>query len=81
MSHRIDLLLSYDLDRVILMEITYTPVEIKWNTELVTLVWAYGGEHTMSPIALLNTLIENHQLGNHESNTTIIEAIIRGQEQ
>ena len=62
------------------MEITYTPVEIKWNTELITLVWAYGGQHTMSPIALLNTLIENHQLGNHESNTTIIEAIIRGQE-
>lgn len=81
MSHKIDLLLSYDLDRVILMEITYTPVEIKWNTELITLVWAYGGEHTMSPIALLNTLIENHQLGNYESNTTIIEAIIRGQEQ
>jgi hypothetical protein len=34
----------------------------------------------MSPIALLNTLIENHQVGNHETNTTIIEAIIRGQE-
>ena len=59
---------------------TITPVEIKFNTELVTLVWAYGGEHTMSPIALLNTLIENHQVGNHNSNTTIIEAIIRGQE-
>jgi hypothetical protein len=80
MSHRKDLLLSYDLDRVILMENTYTPVEIKWNTELITLVWAYGGEHTMSPTALLNMLIENHQFGNYESNTTIIEAIIRGQE-
>ena len=62
------------------MEITYTPVEIKWNASLVTLVWAYGGQHTMSPTALLNTLIENHQLGNHESNTTIIEAIIRGEQ-
>lgn len=59
---------------------TFIPVEIKWNTELITLVWAYGGEHTMSPTALLNTLIENHQLGNHESNNTIINAIIRGQE-
>lgn len=59
---------------------TYTPVEIKPNTELITLAWSYGRENTISPTALLNTLIENHQLGNHESNNTIINAIIRGQE-
>jgi hypothetical protein len=59
---------------------TFIPVEIPYNTPIITLKWAHGETDTINPTSLLNIIIGNHQLGNTETINTLINAIIAGQE-